>query len=75
VRTVVYGLYSRVCDDDARLARLLAAVPAATHIAVIRALFFDVDFDSTREPQRDACLVRLQAATVPIAAAPPALLR
>jgi tetratricopeptide (TPR) repeat protein len=75
VRTVVYGLYSRVCDDDARLARLLAAVPAATHIAVIRALFFDVDFDSTREPQRDACLARLQAATIPIAAAPPALLR
>lgn len=75
VRNVVYGLYTRICDDDARLARLRATVPAATHIAVIRALFFDVDFASTREPQRDACLARLQAATVAVAAAPPALLR
>jgi tetratricopeptide (TPR) repeat protein len=75
VRNAVYGLYAGACDDDAQFDRLVAAVPAATQIAVIRALFFDVDFDPGREPQRDACLARLQEAGAPLAAAPPALLR
>jgi NADPH:quinone reductase-like Zn-dependent oxidoreductase len=75
VRNAVYGLYVRACDDGARLDRLLAAVPAAAQIEVIRALFFDVDFDPAREPQRDACLARLQEAGAAVAAAAPALLR
>jgi hypothetical protein len=75
VRNAVYGLYVRACDDGARLDRLLATVPAAAQIAVIRALFFDVDFDPAREPQRDACLARLQEAGAAVAAAAPALLR
>lgn len=75
VRNAVYGLYVRACGDGARLDRLLATVPAAAQIAVIRALFFDVDFDPAREPQRDACLARLQEAGAAVAAAAPALLR
>jgi hypothetical protein len=72
-RSAVYGLYARACDDDARLARLTAAVPPATQIEVIRALFFDVDFDPAREPVRDRCLERLQAASAAIASAQPLL--
>jgi tetratricopeptide (TPR) repeat protein len=75
VRNAVFGLYERACADDARFARLTAAVPPAAQIAVIRALFFDVDFDPAREPPRDACLARLQEASEGVAADPPALLR
>jgi hypothetical protein len=75
VRNTVYGLYARACGDDARFARLAAAVPPAAQIAVMRALFFDVDFDPAREPVRDGCLARLQAASAAVAAGPPALLR
>jgi hypothetical protein len=75
VRNSVYGLYARTCDDRERLDRLVAAVPATTQIAVIRALFFDVDFDPAREPQRDACLARLQEANGAVAAAAPPLVR
>jgi hypothetical protein len=75
VRNSVFALYSRTCDDTERFERLVAAVPPATQIAVIRALFFDVDFDPAREPLRDACLARLQAAAAPVAAGAPALLR
>jgi hypothetical protein len=74
-RRAVYELYARTCDDDARLGPLTAAVPPATQIEVIRALFFEVDFDPARKPVRDACLERLQAASAAVAAAPPALLR
>jgi hypothetical protein len=75
VRNAVFALYARACDDPERLERLAAAVPPATQIAVIRALFFDVDFDPAREPLRDACLSRLQAAGAAVAASKPALLR
>jgi hypothetical protein len=75
VRNSVFALYARTCDDAERLERLAAAVPPATQIAVIRALFFDVDFDPAREPLRDACLARLQAAGAAVAAGEPALLR
>jgi tetratricopeptide (TPR) repeat protein len=75
VRDAVFALYARACDDPERLDRLAAAVPPATQIAVIRALFFDVDFDPAREPQRDACLARLQEAGGAVAANRPALLR
>jgi tetratricopeptide (TPR) repeat protein len=75
VRNAVFALYARACEDDARLARLATAVPPATQMAIIRALFFDVDFDPARVPVRDACLARLQAAGAAVAAAPPALLR
>jgi len=75
VRDAVFRLYSRACDDGGRLDRLVAAVPPVAQIAVIRALFFDVDFDPAREPLRDACLARLQEASAAVAGAPPALLR
>ena len=75
VRNVVFLLYERACGDDTRFARLAAAVPPATQIAVIRALFFDVDFDPARESARDACLARLQDAGAAVAAAPAAPLR
>jgi hypothetical protein len=75
VRDTVFALFARACDDDARFALLAAAVPPASQIAVIRALFFDVDFDPGREPLRDACLARLQQTGAAVAAAPPALLR
>ena len=61
--------------DDARFARLAAAVPPAAQIAVIRALFFDLDFDPARVPQRDAWLTRLQGAGAAVAPGVPALLR
>jgi len=73
VRNTVYRLYARGCHDDERFDRLAAAVPAATQIAVIRALFFELDFDPARVPPRDAWLARLQDAAV--AAGVPALLR
>jgi hypothetical protein len=75
VRNAVFALYARTCDDPERLDRLAAAVPPAAQIAVIRALFFDVDFDPAREPLRDACLARLQEAGAAVAAGTPALLR
>jgi len=68
VRNAVLGLYERACRDDTRLARLAAAVPPATQIAVIRALFFDVDFDPARESARDACLTNLQEPVTAVAA-------
>jgi tetratricopeptide (TPR) repeat protein len=74
VRNAVFALYARACDDPERLDRLTAAVAPAAQIAVIRALFFDVDFDPAREPLRDACLARLQGAGG-VAAGAPALLR
>jgi hypothetical protein len=75
VRQAAYALYARACDDDARFERLVAILPPAAHIAVIRALFFDLDFDPASIPPRDACLVRLQEASAAVAAGPPALLR
>jgi hypothetical protein len=75
VRNAVFELYARACDDAERLDRFAAAVPPAAQIAVIRALFFDVDFDPAREPVRDACLARLQASRSAVAAGAPALLR
>jgi tetratricopeptide (TPR) repeat protein len=69
VRNAVYALYARAFDDDARFDRLVAAVPPAAQIAVIRALFFDVDFAPARVPLRDASLARLQAASGDAAAA------
>jgi hypothetical protein len=73
VRDAVYALFARAFDDEARFERLAAAVPPATQIAVIRALFFELDFDPARVPPRDAWLARLQDAAV--AAGVPALLR
>jgi tetratricopeptide (TPR) repeat protein len=74
-RSAVYELYARTCDDTERFEPLTTAVPPAAQIEVIRALFFDVDFDPARKPVRDHCLERLQAASAAVAAAPPALLR
>ena len=74
VRAAVYALLARTFDDDARFERLAAAVPPAAQIAVIRALFFDLDFDPARVPQRDAWLTRLQGAGA-VAQGVPALLR
>jgi hypothetical protein len=75
VRNAVFTLYARACDDPTRLQRLTAEVAPASQIAVIRALFFDVDFDPAREPLRDACLARLQESSAAVAAGTPALLR
>lgn len=62
VRRDLYGLYFFAFGDDALFDRLVAAVPPTEQIAAIRALFFDVDFDPSRAPLRDACLARLQEA-------------
>lgn len=75
VRGAIYALFARAFDDDARLERLAAAVPPAAQIAVIRALFFDLDFDPARVAQRDAWLTRLQGAGAAVAPGPSALLR
>jgi len=75
VRNAVYALFARAFDDDARSERLAAAVPPAAQIAVIRALFFDLDLDPARVPQRDAWLARLQGAGAAVAPGPPTLLR
>jgi tetratricopeptide (TPR) repeat protein len=69
LRHTVFSIYARAFDDDARFERLVAAAPPAMHIAVIRTLFFDVDFDAARVPQRDASLARLQEASGDTAAA------
>ena len=73
VRDATYALFARAFDDPARFDRLADTVPPAAQIAVIRALFFDLDFDPARVSLRDAWLARLQDATV--AAGVPALLR
>ena len=75
VRNAVYLLYARAFEDGARFDRLAAEVAPAAQIAVIRALFFDLDFDPARVPMRDAWLARLQEAGAGVAAGPPALLR
>jgi hypothetical protein len=62
VRDAVFGIYGRAFDDDARFAQLIANVPPAAQIALVRALFFSVDFDAASAPLRNACLARLQAA-------------
>jgi len=75
IRNAVFTLYARAFDDQARFDRLAAAVAPAAQIAVIRALFFDLDFDPARVPQRDAWLARLQDATAAVAAGATPLLR
>jgi hypothetical protein len=62
VRRDLHTLFARAFRDDARFARLAAAVPATAQIAALRTLFFDVDFAPSQVPLRDAYLARLQEA-------------
>jgi len=62
VRRDLHALFARAFSDDARFARLAAAVPPTAQIAALRALFFDVDFAPSQVPLRNAYLARLQEA-------------
>jgi hypothetical protein len=61
-RSDVNSIYYFALRSDKRFQRLIAAVPAAEQIAMIRALFYDADFDPSKIPTREASLAALQEA-------------
>ena len=62
VRSDVYSIYYFAVTSGKDFTHLTAALPASEQIAMIRALFFDPSFDSTRIPTRDAALAILAEA-------------
>ncbi len=56
----VYSAYYSAFTAADGFERLIAALPAVSHIALIRALLFDTDFDESSIPLRDACIATLQ---------------
>jgi tetratricopeptide (TPR) repeat protein len=61
-RSDVYSIYYFALSSGEDFQRLTAVVPATEQIAMIRALFYDADFDSSRIPSREAFLAILQEA-------------
>lgn len=59
VRRAVFSAYYSAFNGDEMLARVIAVLPPAEHIATIRALFFDETFDKDRAPMRDAVIALL----------------
>jgi len=58
----IYSLYYSSFSSDRDLRRLVESLPPGEHIATIRALFFDGDFEASKAPLRDAMLAMLQEA-------------
>ncbi len=61
-RRGVYSLYYSAFNADDSLQRVLGLVPPTEHLATVRALFFDDQFDESRAPLRDAVVALLQEA-------------
>ena len=61
-RSDVYGIYYFALNSDKSFQRLIAAVPATEQIGMIRALFYDADFDPSKIPTREIYLAMLQEA-------------
>ena len=61
-RSHVLGIYYFALNSNKNLQQLIAAVPAAEQIAMIRVLFYDADFDRSKIPTREASLAMLQEA-------------
>ena len=61
-RRAVFNLYYSAFNSDEAIQRVVSLVPPAEHIATIRALFFDDQFDQARAPLRDAVIALLQEA-------------
>ena len=61
-RRGIYDLYYSSFSSDSDLRRLIESLPPREHIATIRALFFDRDFEAYKAPLRDAMLAMLQEA-------------
>ena len=57
-RDLFYSYYSAFNSDE-YLQRVVGILPPADHIATMRALFFDPDFDAGRAPLRDAMMALL----------------
>lgn len=61
-RRAVFSIYYSALNSEESLQRVLTELPPLDHIATIRALFFDADFDPARAPLRDAMIALLQEA-------------
>jgi Tfp pilus assembly protein PilF len=61
-RSDVYSIYYFALSAGETFQRLRAAVPATEQIAMIRALFYETDFDRSKIPNREASLAILQEA-------------
>jgi tetratricopeptide (TPR) repeat protein len=61
-RSNVLGIYSFALRSDKDFRRLIAAVPPTEQIAMIRALFYDAEFDPSKIPTREASVAMLQEA-------------
>jgi hypothetical protein len=61
-RRDVHSTYYSALRSDKHFQRLIVAVPAAEQIGMIRALFYDADFDPSKIPTREASLAVLQEA-------------
>lgn len=61
-RSHVHAIYYSALNSDKNFQRLIAAVPATEQIAMIRALFYDADFNPSKIPTREASLAMLQEA-------------
>ena len=61
-RRDVFYIYYSAFNSEESLQRVLGILPPAEHLATIRALFFEPDFDHTRAPLRDAIVALLQEA-------------
>jgi hypothetical protein len=59
-RRGVFSIYYSAFNSEEQLRRVLGILPPTDHIATIRALFFDSDFDQARVPMRDAMVALLQ---------------
>ena len=59
-RRGVFSIYYSAFNSEEQLRRVLGILPPTDHIATIRALFFDSDFDAARAPLRDATVALLQ---------------
>jgi len=59
-RRDLFNIYYSAFGSDQQMRRLLDALPPAEHMATLRALFFEPDFDRPRVPLRDATMALLQ---------------
>jgi hypothetical protein len=61
-RSNVHAIYYFALRSDKDFRRLIAAVPPTEQIAMIRALFYDAEFDPSKIPTREASVAMLQEA-------------
>lgn len=61
-RSYVHFIYYTALHSDKDFRRLIAAVPASEQIRMVRALFYDADFDPSKIPTRETSVAMLQEA-------------